>query len=357
MLGLLLVTVTSGASTGGSPAAASLGWFYRPPANVEIRELATHAQRYILTHLDEPLRDGLRDLGEPGPFLQYVRFEAIMDNTELDYTWQNQVAHREGDWEFVSEENPDWFLLDTNGDRMPVGSEGESDGRFYYMDPANPGWRAFFLERLQAFQEDNDWDGVFLDNVEASLAKQGRQGRTPARYPTDAAWTAAVEDFLRYVSEWAREQGRPLEVNVVEDRDVAGEVRARFLRHVDGVMTENWLGDDLPWAVRLDRAEETQRAGKHVWLIANGEREDEEEQRFAYASFLMVDENAASFRYTAYDSYNQFWLYDTYATTREDLGPPTGPRMLEGDSWRREFENGTVTVDPQRRRAVIEVES
>ncbi len=60
-LGLLLVTVTSGASTGGSPAAASLGWFYRPPANVESRELATHAQRYILTHLDEPLRDGLRD--------------------------------------------------------------------------------------------------------------------------------------------------------------------------------------------------------------------------------------------------------------------------------------------------------
>jgi hypothetical protein len=120
-------------------------------------------------------------------------------------------------------------------------------------------------------------------------------------------------------------------------------------------MREGWLdGDDVDWDGRLAEAEQAQDAGKHVWLPANGARDDEDERLFALASFLLADRGRAVFRYTSYDTYDQLWLDGP--EYRHDLGAPRGDRREEDGVWVREFENGTVSVDPARRRGAISLD-
>ena len=79
----------------------------------------------------------------------------------------NQVAYLAGDFCRISVQHPDWFLLDKHGARVRA-----SDGN-YYMDPGNAGYRWFWLRRAMTLQSQFGWDGLFLDNVDASRAKFG----------------------------------------------------------------------------------------------------------------------------------------------------------------------------------------
>ena len=189
----------------------SLAYFYRPPADGRLGRIAEEFNHVILTQLDEPARDEIADLGLEIPILQYLRFESIMDDT-LDHTWHNQVAYQDWDWEWISRDHPDWFLLDHSGQRIRAGFDDPAEEHFFLMDPAHPGWRGFFVERARQMQQSGDWDGTFLDNVELSLAKRERTGQFPAAYPDDESYRAAVTGFVEYLQ--AALPG-PLEANVM----------------------------------------------------------------------------------------------------------------------------------------------
>lgn len=346
----LVATFTVVWSQRQSTVTVPLSWFYRPPANASAEDLAAAVERYVLTSGDEGFRDELRALGEQGPFLLYVRSEAVMDDAGLGYTWQNQVAHRPGDFARLSSEHPDWFLLDDGGQRIRSGEGDLAETRFYLMDPGSPGWRAFFVERLRAM--DDGWDGVFLDNVEASLLKRERGGALPAKYRTDAAWASAVRDFVGHVrTAYADPRGRLLEANVIDTRTTQSPAYEAALAPLDGVMREGWLdGEDVDWEGRVAEAERAQDLGKHVLLTANGAADDEQERRFALASFLLADRGRATFRWTSYATYDRWRGRAPYEL---DLGPATGEREQVDGVWRRAFARGTVSVDPVRRVGTI----
>ncbi len=331
-----------------------LAWFYRPPVihtedeEVALDSLIQNFDTFILTKNDEPHRDKLREQGVDAPFLQYLALDVIIDPRSCTrQPWRNQVADEPGDFCYIDEHHPDWFLLGKDGERMyrEVG-----DGmRSVVMDPGHPGWRAFWLERARLSQETLGWDGVFLDNVEANLTKRKRRGILPADYPTDASYQAAVEGFLAYLySEYFKPEGRPLYANVIEVDEP--EVWFRYLRYLDGGMIEGWAVDwsnhylkPSVWEEHLRRAEQTQQQGKHAILVAQGSKEDQRRQTFAYASYLLITNGRASFRYTHSEEYDEPWLYDNYDL---ELGEPLGPRYLEGYGiWKRDFSNGSVQVD------------
>ena len=333
-----------------SPDVRQMSYFYRPPAGGDTSSIARNYGHIVLTQLDEPIRDSIRSAGYRGEFYQYVRFEAIMDDTGLGYQWHNQVAFRPGDWDMISTQHPDWFLLDRDGNRIQAQTSGDdSETRFYLMDPANPGWRAFFLSRVRQMQQQGQWDGLFLDNVELSLGKRKRSGQIPARYRTDEAYVAAVEDMLRWVR--ANTTGTPLEANLVEKQHDQDPNWARMMQHLDRGFYEGWaIGwhDDrlLPawsWNEQLKEAEQTMLSGKPVTLVAMGERGNTARQQFAYASFLLIADGRSSFRYTNSATYDQDWQYANYS---QDLGRPLGPRYQVGDTWKRDFERGAVVVNP-----------
>ena len=153
-----------------------LAWFYKPPQNDSLETLAAHYDFFILTKVDEPERDQLKRLGVQTPILAYVVLNEIQDpgscNAQPNH---NQVTDQIGDFCKISQEHPDWFLLDQMGRRIM------NDG-YYIMDPGNEEWRSFWLERTRERLEFLNWDGIFLDNVEASLEKWHEMGYFPARY-------------------------------------------------------------------------------------------------------------------------------------------------------------------------------
>jgi hypothetical protein len=342
------------ATSDASSSLVRLAWFYKPPTDAELDLLQERFDTFILTKQDEPARDWLRARGQEGPFLQYLRFEAIHDpGSCARQPWRNQVADQPGDFCRLVADHPDWFLLDGYGKRIVEYTQGE---RFVLMDPGHPGWRAFWLERARASQEQLSWDGVFLDNVEASLFKHRRAGRTLAAYPDEAGYQAAIDGFLRFLyTGYFQPEARPLWANIIALDE--SEVWFKYLESLDGAMDEGWAVDwsdgylsRARWEEHLDRVEQTQALGKEVVLVAQGARGDLERQTFAFASYLLVSDGGASFRYSHKTAYHQPWLYNNYNL---ELGIPRGTRYESNGLWQRDFERGTVIVDPGKGTARI----
>jgi hypothetical protein len=218
------------------------------------------------------------------------------------------------------------------------------------MDPGNSGWRAFFLERLRQTQEaDPKWGGVFLDNVEATGVRHERKERFLPAYPLETDYQAAIQGFLRYLhTSYFQPRGRLLFANLIARRDEADWLQS--IPYLDGVMHEGWAIDwpngyrsPEVWAEQMNLAEATQAEGKLIVLVSQGKPEDQELQQFAYASYLLINQGKAVFRFANSKAYNQAWLYDNYQL---DLGSALGPRYLQGAAWRRDFTRGYVLVNP-----------
>ena len=213
-----------------------LAWFYKPPEDGNLELLVRYFKTFILTQKDEDTRASLQRSGVPQPILQYFLLLEIQDPGSCDEEpYGNQVAFQVGDFCRISEEHPDWFLLDKQGQRMVA-------GKMVMMDPGNPGYRAFWLERVRWSQQALGWEGVFADNIEASFAKRQSQGQLPALYPDEASYQAAIAGFLAYLQQgYFGPEGRPLWGNIISLE--SGQVWQELPAHLDGVMIESFAVD------------------------------------------------------------------------------------------------------------------
>jgi hypothetical protein len=321
-----------------------LAWFYKPSSNGDLNILAQNYSTFILTRMDEDERDNLSSLGVNTPILQYLSFAAINDpGSCAKQPLHNQVAEIIGDFCSIVNQHPDWFLRD--GLDALIAKDGS-----VLMDPSNLGWRNFWLERAKIDQEQYGWNGVFLDNVEASVDKVYEYGAIPKDSLTDASYQAAIEENLRFIyTTYFQPTGRPLYANIIGIKDV--EVWYRYLQYLDGVMLENfavgWHEDDYKevkdWEIQMEMVEKTQSLGKTVILVSQGAELNNERQVFALASYLLVNNGKAYFRYTNDETYDQSWLYENYNL---NIGKPLGLRYQEGDTWVRDYEHGKVSVNP-----------
>jgi hypothetical protein len=329
-----------------------LAWFYRPTSDFHIETLVKNFDLFILTHLDEEKRDLLKKAGASSPFLQYLQMITIMDPGSCEaQPWGNQVAYKPNDFCQISLEHPDWFLLDVYGNRI------YDNEITVFMDPGNEGYRAFWLERAREMQEIYGWDGIFLDNAEASLNKLRDRGYISARYDTDEKFQESVKNFLIHVNKnYFTPAHRPLLANIVEVNDY--NVWLAYQEGLDGVMIERfavgWADTYLPpfdWEEQMQAVEESQRLNKTLIFVSQGNGNDPDRQLFALASYLLVANSNTTFRYTNYEKYDEIWLYENYNL---DLGQPLGTRYQKGINWQRDFTRGRVTVNPYTHAAAIE---
>jgi hypothetical protein len=328
-------------------------WFYKPPQQAnDLGAVAANFSMLILTRNDERERQNLRDMGNTAPVLQYLRFEAIMDPGSCTAKpYQNQVAHLEGDFCQLEEQHPDWFLRDINGNEIRY-----DQSQYVLMDPGSESWRAYFLEKVRGFQNDAGWAGVFLDNVDGGLGRFDNMNLLLAAYPNDDSYQAAVKDFLAYLrSNYFAGSGKLLFANIPYIEDEAAWLD--YLTSLDGAMLEAFAADwqngylsEGDWLNQLDLAEKTQAQGKSIILVTQGNISDEERMQFGLASFLLVNNGRAYFRYSNDQAYRELWWYPQFES---DLGQPLGPRYQDGDLWRRDFEHGSVSVDPKKHSAAI----
>jgi hypothetical protein len=341
-------------STPESSAAAEiiqLAWFYKPPGEGLLERTAQNFDFFILTYKDEEERDELKAGGVTAPFSQYLLFLVISDPQGCDKNPSgNQVAYKAGDFCEISELHPDWFLLDNHGNRIV------SSKNTYYMDPGNEEFRAFWLQRARELQETYGWDNIFLDNVEASRVKMINQSGSVAKYPDDVSYQKAVEGFLAYIREnYFGPRGKPIYGNIVSMDD--DRVWDRYLQYMDGAMVESFAtkwSDGYrshdEWEEQMTQVHSALAQGKTMILVAQGAEEDTELQNFAFASYLLIANGNAVFRYTHSEAYRELWLYDNYNL---ELGAPLGLRYKDKGGWRRDFTNGYVTVNPRNHKAEI----
>ena len=338
-----------------NPVETQLAWFYKPPFDEnDLFMLAHEFDFFILTRGDEIERDQLLTLGAQQPILQYLRFDTIhaLEDCEARPR-RNQVAYRAGDYCAISRNHPDWFLLNREGERIYQSFE---DQTYVMMDPGSPGWRAFFLERVRDSQSDPNWGGVFLDNFEVTFAFRELDDQIPIAYTDEARYLAASQGMLEYLRrEYFQPNQKPLFANIAARKDDANWMV--YITNLDGAMHEGWAVDwpnrfrpAAEWETQMMLAEKTQAAGKFIILVSQGTQADVELQRFAYASYLLVNNGQAAFRYGNSANYREVWFYSNYYS---DLGPPLGPRYLEGVVWRRDFVRGSVMVNPETHEASI----
>jgi hypothetical protein len=348
--------------------------FPKPPKDgTTAREIAREASLIILTKNDESFRDAVRAAGYNGLILEYITAsdvdappgagEAGDSCDDSTFTpWNNQVAYEQGDFCNTIHPNEDWFLHNGRGERLY--EQGE-DRRFYYLNPASEGWRAFVVGRLLRLLEGDEhhaplgYDGIFLDNVPLSLDKvrdklENSDG-TVQEFANDAAYRAAWLSYLRDVSDalhprwpvWARLISDPLD----------GRNWELYLPHLDGAMSEafatNWPGATYTpdeWQASLTQAEQVLAMGKGYLAQSHGE--DDARQPFALASFLLIaDGTDTFFRYSKNTEYSKWLDYENY---RVHLGAPRGARYhLGAGRWRRDFTSGYVVVDPVAQKGQI----
>jgi hypothetical protein len=359
-------------------------YFYRPPHDgTTARDIARNAGLVILTMTDEPFREELREEGYDGLVLQYL-LAAELDGPTTAITetaicnadhkpWPNQVAYQTGDFCGLVHPQESWFLHNGKGERLYGVQKDSSDRFFYHMNPASEGWRRFFIQRARILVKGSEeqaslgYDGIFLDNVDASLFKamhlQENSDGVVREFDSEEAYHEAWVEFLRAVSDEFRPQW-PVWANIIADPLTEEWQWKPYLAYLDGVMIESfatgwvWANDPhtlAEWERNLVQAEMILDMDTGYLAVGQGfTSEDETLQQFALASYLLIaDGENAFFRY-AQESYYEEWLqYENYEV---DLGQPLGSRyQLENGRWRRVFRNGVVTVDPSMRRGGIQL--
>ncbi len=329
----------------------NIAHFFKPP-NLDAATAARTFGTIILTNGDHDYRNQLSANGYSSTIPQYFRSEAIYDPGSCTAsTLNNTVAYNTGDFCWISQNHPDWFLLDAYGQRISV----TPGGSYMRMDPGNPGWRQYFLSRVLESQNQYGWSALFLDNVEGSLSKF--YGPKPVKYPDNLSYQNAVQGFLQYLNvNYSQVYGRPVFGNIVaRDSDA---VWFNYLQYLSGAMQERFAVDWYEtsylsvnrWLNDLSMMERSQASGKYVILVAPGNQEDLNREKFSFATYLLVSNGKAAFRYSTDDAYRDTWLYDNYNI---DLGTPVGPRYAIGSLWRRDFTKGCVVVDAVNHSATI----
>lgn len=361
----------TGTASNASATALELAWFYKPPEDgTPISTLATQVQRFVLSPDDEEVRDQLKNFNVSTSILQYVRFDAIEDPCHKSCPcskapWNNQVAWNPGDFCAIQLDHPDWFL------RTPEGNVIDSwtgNQRHVWMDPGNLGWREFWLSRVKNAQEKRGWEGVFLDNVPASLDPFAQEGIVLNKYRDDASFQSAVKGFLDSIqkSYFIPEQ-RPLEGNIIFlPWTQPKSTWIAFISRMDGAMMEDFavgwesgsFKTSAQWLNQMETVEDSQKIGKHVTLVAQGDQYDFDRQNFALASYLLVNQGAASYRYSnSQGQYESFWWYGNYTQARKLGKAITNRYQNPNGSWARDFEFGQVMVDPEKHRFNITIQS
>jgi hypothetical protein len=176
----------------------NLAFFYKPPSNSNAATVSANFNSVILTGGDETFRNSLAANGFTSTIPQYFRSEGIQDPGSCTASpANNQIANRAGDFCWISQNHPDWFLLDSNGNRMKT----SPTSNYYRMDPGSEGWRNFFVTRLLETQQQKGWSGLFLDNVEASLSEIQRD---VSRLPDIRIMPAIRRQFVVFFNIYTR---------------------------------------------------------------------------------------------------------------------------------------------------------
>jgi hypothetical protein len=242
--------------------------------------------------------------------------------------------------------HPDWFLLDTNGQRIQW---SDYPGN-WQMDPGSAGYQNQWLANVRGELQRNGWDGVMLDDTTTGENELWHIGsRVMAKYPTAASYTAATRSFLANVCPALRSAGFIALPNI---GSTTPAIWSDWVTLCSGAVQEYWTkwgynndqqftGAD--WDNRQQFLSLTEQANRIFLGVTYAPMSDVRSMRYARASFLLDwDGGPSALAFSpnpdGQDPYSAEWAIN--------VGQPRGARYKVGNAWRRDYESGTVLVDP-----------
>lgn len=257
-----------------------------------------------------------------------------------------------------AEAHPEWFLRDTKGKRI----EWCDYAGDWQMDVGSGSYQDRWAANVAADMLANGWDGVFVDDTNASQSWH-LCGRTIAKYPTDAAYAAATRSFLTNVAPALTSQSFLVIPNIyLPYSSSALATWVDWISFTSGGMQEFWSkwgtgksghfgGDD--WTYRQQFLGATQGAGKIFLGLTYAPRDDVRSMRYARSTFLLDwDGGPSAVMFEAGSGVDP-----TAVDWMIDIGSPQGSRYPVGAAWRRNYSGGTVLVNPSSKTVWVTLNS
>lgn len=256
--------------------------------------------------------------------------------------------------ENISVRHPDWFLLDSAGNRIVFQYYAGID--FYAMDWGNPGWRDYWAAHAIGRAQALGFDGLFLDDLYTT--PWGEIDRPLRQYSNGAALQAAVRGFLATI--YAKTKAADpdlLVIGNVADHLWFPDLFADWLTISDGLMDEQFVhaGDSTSagytsiedwWKRQLDEVTVAEQMGKHALFISRGAPSDYQAMLFAYGSYMLAAGGNSRYYHKLGPSLNTPTWFDLWA---RDLGAPQDSYTVGSDGlYSRDFAAGKVIVNPSK---------
>jgi hypothetical protein len=239
-----------------------------------------------------------------------------------------------------------WLLKNTSG--QPFTFQGEN--WLYATDIGSTAYQSAWAANVIAKLDAGPWDGVFLDDVNPTIAYHYCVSCV-AKYPSDATYSAAMGSFVAAVGPQIQAAGK-LAVANIGSWSGFGSTVDPWLQSLSGAMDEQFLkwgttagaGYAAPatWRTQLQELALTQSEHKLFLGVTHSAAGDEQAALYGYATELLAGEGDASFSLAA-DYTNATWFpeYD-YA-----LGAPTGAYSVTSSGvYQRTFADGLALVNP-----------
>ena len=277
--------------------------------------------------------------------------------------------------------NPGLFLLDAGGQRIyNKAYSNTSQGTYWHlMDFGSAAYQQYWVAGVKADVIDQPWaaDGVFVDNC-LTLSAAGGYSATAARYPSNTAWSSAMNAFTGAIASGVHAYGHKLWCNKGDTASAEGVAAWLELDNAasppdvlleEGAFAVKWgngatqFFPEANWKRQVDIMGALQNSSvamlAHTDLYEGQSGTDNwgrpvsfgQTLWYALGSFLLGknDERGnAYFTFVDGSSYNKVLWFEEY--DRIDLGRALGAYRVTSiggvNVYWREFERGYVYVNP-----------
>ena len=333
----LTLTLTNAADA-AAPTGHAFPAYDSAAASANYSQTAAH-QSYVILQSWETKR--LQELHAQNPSLKVLVYKNLAFAAEQKLsTTSTGVSTQE------AEANRQWFLSNLQGER--IASKGYK--WLWAMDVGDPAYQRRWYEKVAAELDSQGWDGVFLDDVNPTM-KYHYDIAQVAKYPSDTAYTAAMQSALAYIGPRIQSRGKLAIANFatwVEYPATCNE----WLSYVSGGLDEmfaKWgrntgegYRSEGQWARQLEEVKYAASQGKQFMAFTQGSSGETQAARFGYGTVLLGTDGTASYAFTP--SYaSETWIPEF----DYDLGAPVGSESRDSNGvHRRSFEKGLVLVNP-----------
>jgi hypothetical protein len=312
-------------------------------SNAQFTDYTSSGQRLQYVVLQDWQANRMRELKAANPNLKVLVYKNLLASQAPA---PNGFSATGVSYEEADSAHPDWFLQNTDGQRFTLRDYAYQ----WAMDVGNPGYQQRWAENVIADVRAQDWDGVFIDNVNPTM-KYYAEVSSVAKYPSDKAYAAATQSALAAITPQLRAAHTLVFANFGSWSDYDTTVTP-WLKYVDGAMEEMFAKfgptvgagyrDEAEWTRQLDELQETQRQGKVFLAVTHSTVDDEAAALFGWASVLLGAEGKAS--YEMAETYADETWFPEY---EYDIGSPLGAESRDFNGvHRRTFANGLVLANP-----------